>query len=52
MKEILELGTGFSFVGREYRLVVGISEYQLQNLIPERLKGALPSIEEIENELK
>lgn len=52
MKEILELGTGFSFVGREYRFVVGISEYQLQNFIPESLKGALPSIEEIENELK
>ena len=51
-KFLLELGTGFSFVGREYRLVVGISEYQLQNLIPESLKGALPSIEEIENELK
>lgn len=31
---------------------IGISEYQLQNLIPESLKGALPSIEEIENELK
>lgn len=42
-KFLLELGTGFSFVGREYRLVVGISEYQLQNLIPESLKGALPS---------
>lgn len=30
---------------------IGISEYQLSNLIPESFKGTLPSIEEIESEL-
>lgn len=34
------------------RELIGISEYQLQNLILESLKGALSTIEEIENELK
>ena len=31
---------------------IGISEYQLSNLIPEKLKDAMPSIEAIERELK
>ena len=31
---------------------VGISEYELSDLIPENFKGTLPSIEEIERELK
>lgn len=31
---------------------IGISEYQLSNLIAETFKGTLPAIEEIEKELK
>lgn len=31
---------------------IGISEFQLTNLIPEDFKSSLPSIEDIENELK
>lgn len=31
---------------------IGISEYQLSNLLPEDFKGALPTIEEIEAELR
>lgn len=30
---------------------IGVSEYQLTKAIPEKLKGSLPSIEEIETEL-
>ena len=31
---------------------VGISEYEFSDLMPENFKGTLPSIEEIERELK
>ena len=31
---------------------VGISEYELSDLMPENFKGTLPSIEDIERELK
>jgi hypothetical protein len=31
---------------------IGISEYELTKLLPENLKSALPSIEEIEERLK
>ncbi|MDR2408644.1 MAG: DUF1016 domain-containing protein, partial [Bacteroidales bacterium] len=31
---------------------IGISEYELSNLYPANFKGTLPSIEDIENELK
>lgn len=31
---------------------IGISEFQLTNLVPDDFKGSLPSIEDIENELK
>jgi predicted nuclease of restriction endonuclease-like (RecB) superfamily len=31
---------------------IGVAEYQLTQAIPENLKGSLPTIEEIENELK
>ena len=40
------------YASESSREPIGISEYQLQNLILESLKGALPTIEEIENELK
>jgi len=30
---------------------IGVSEYQLTKAIPEKLKGVLPSIEEIESEM-
>lgn len=33
-------------------LPIGISEYELSELLPQDFKGALPSIEDIENELK
>lgn len=33
-------------------LPIGISQYELQKLMPEKFKGSLPSIEEIEHELK
>ena len=31
---------------------IGISEYELMKLLPEKFKGSLPSIEDIENELR
>jgi len=31
---------------------IGVSEYELSNLLPENYKSALPSIEEIEEGLK
>ena len=31
---------------------IGISEYELSSLLPEDFKSSLPTIEEIENELK
>jgi hypothetical protein len=31
---------------------IGISEYELSGLIPEKLKGTMPTIEEIESEFK
>lgn len=31
---------------------LGVSEYELSRLIPEEFKGTLPTIEEIESELK
>ena len=33
-------------------LPIGISEYELSNLLPENFRGTMPSITEIENELK
>lgn len=33
-------------------LPIGISEYELSKLLPEEFKGTLPTIEEIENELR
>jgi hypothetical protein len=30
---------------------LGVSEYQIANAVPEDLKGSLPSIEELEQEL-
>ena len=31
---------------------IGISEYELKNVIPEEFKSSMPTIEEIEKELK
>ena len=31
---------------------IGVSEYQLTRLFPEEFKSSLPTIEEIENELR
>jgi hypothetical protein len=33
-------------------LPIGISEYELSKLLPEEFKGTLPTIEEIESELR
>jgi YhcG PDDEXK nuclease domain len=35
----------------DYSKPIGISEYRLAESLPEKLKGTLPTIEEIENEL-
>jgi predicted nuclease of restriction endonuclease-like (RecB) superfamily len=60
---LIELGQGFAYMGRQIKLTVaryslessahpiGISEYELANLIPEDYKSALPSVKEIEEEL-
>ena len=34
-----------------YDQPIGISDYQLSKAIPEKLKSALPSVEEVEEEL-
>jgi predicted nuclease of restriction endonuclease-like (RecB) superfamily len=53
---LLELGFGFAFVGRQFRLSgidkpIGVAEYHLVRALPEPLDTSLPSIEEIEAEL-
>lgn len=86
---LLELGTGFAYIGKEYRLQIGqkekfidllfynlnlscyvvievkigefdlegsnlplgISEYDLEKLYPEKVEGTIPTIEEIEARL-
>ena len=35
-----------------YNLPIGVSQYQLEKLLPENFRSALPSIEEIESKLK
>ncbi len=59
-KFLLELGSGFAFVGRQCQLEyalkrvdapMGVSEYQLAESLPENLKSALPTVEEIEAEI-
>ena len=37
---------------RDYSKPIGVSEYQLAAALPEKLKGSLPTVEELENELK
>ena len=37
---------------RDLNKPIGVSEFQLTEIIPEELKSSLPTIEEIENELK
>jgi predicted nuclease of restriction endonuclease-like (RecB) superfamily len=37
-KFLLELGKGFAFIGRQYRLVVGESDYYLALLLPYWIK--------------
>ena len=36
---------------RDVSKPIGVSEYQLAAALPEKLKGTLPTIEELENEL-
>ena len=40
------------FALRDINKPIGISEFQLTEILPEELKSSLPTIEEIENELK
>lgn len=40
------------FALRDINKPMGVSEFQLTEILPEELKSSLPSIEEIENELK
>lgn len=40
------------FALRDLNKSIGISEFQLTEILPEELKSSLPTIEEIENELK
>jgi predicted nuclease of restriction endonuclease-like (RecB) superfamily len=40
---LLELGYGFCFVGRQYRLTLG----QIQSKLPEALKGKLPTAKQL-----
>lgn len=40
------------FALRDINKPMGVSEFQLTEIVPEELKSSLPSIEEIENELK
>jgi hypothetical protein len=35
-----------------YNIPVGVSSFELEKFIPEDFKGSLPTIEELENELK
>jgi predicted nuclease of restriction endonuclease-like (RecB) superfamily len=57
-KFLLELGQGFAYVVMvEYALEnvsspLGVSEYQISSAVPEDLKGSLPSIEALEQELE
>jgi len=37
---------------RDFSKPIGVSEYQLAASLPEKLKGKLPTIEEIESELR
>lgn len=45
---LLEPGEGFAFVGQQYKVTIGESDFY--KAIPEDLKGSLPTIEEIEDE--
>ena len=40
------------FALRDINKPMGVSEFQLTEILPDELKSSLPSIEEIENELK
>jgi hypothetical protein len=40
------------FALRDLNKPIGISEFQLTEILPEEFKSSLPTIEEIENELK
>jgi hypothetical protein len=40
------------FALRDINKPMGVSEFQLTEIVPEELKSSLPTIEEIEQELK
>ena len=43
--------SGCQYALSGYDQPIGISDYQLSKAIPEKLKSALPSVEEVEEEL-
>ena len=53
---LLELGTGFAFLGNQYHLTVGgddfYSEYKFGSTLPEELSKQLPSVEDIQKRIK
>ena len=64
-KLLLELGTGFAFLGNQYHLNVvaeyslkdiskpiGVSEYKITSSLPDDLEKQLPSVEDIQKQIK
>ena len=64
-KLLLELGTGFAFLGNQYHLNVvaeyslkdiskpiGVSEYKITSSLPDDLEKQLPSVEDIQKRIK
>lgn len=49
-KYLLKMGNGFAFVAQQKHFEVG--DYQLTKVIPDNLKSALPTVEEVEEALK
>ena len=48
-KLLLELGTGFAFLGNQYHISkpIGVSEYRITEKLPDELEKQLPSVEDI-----
>ena len=46
-----EMSLTFRILWGEYMFLLGISSYELSKSVPEKFKGSIPTIEEIEAEL-
>ena len=46
-----EMSLTFRIPWGEHMFLLGISNYELSKLVPEKFKGSMPTIEEIEEEL-